>query len=112
MPRAPRVLAICLLVLGPACAFAATRGGSPESHRVVVARVPPLYPELARRMRISGEVVLMVDVRPDGSVGETRVESGHALLRRAAEDAVRQWRFAAGPPAVVSVAVSFASPLN
>ena len=45
-------------------------------------------------MHVGGKVVLLVMVQPDGTVSSTKVESGHALLVNAAEDAVRRWRFA------------------
>jgi TonB family protein len=66
-------------------------------HRTVLTRVPPVYPELARRMHVVGEVVIRVVILPNGTVSETHVESGHALLRQAAEDAVHHWRFASAP---------------
>ena len=78
--------------------------------RPILVRTPPTYPELARRMHVSGAVVVRIDIEPDGTVAETHVESGHALLRRAAEDAVRHWRFAPGPESSISlVTVSFNS---
>ena len=63
-------------------------------HRAIVTRVAPAYPELARRMHVGGKVVLLVTIKPDGSVSGTKVESGHALLVPAAQDAVSHWRFA------------------
>jgi TonB family protein len=66
-------------------------------HRAIVTRTQPIYPELAHRMHVGGKVVLMVTVQPDGTVSDTKVESGHALLAPAAQDAVSRWRFAPGP---------------
>ena len=63
-------------------------------HRAIVTRVAPTYPELARRMHVGGKVLLLVTVKPDGSVSGTKVESGHALLVLAAQEAVSHWRFA------------------
>jgi TonB family protein len=68
-------------------------------HRVIVTRTAPTYPELARRMHIGGKVVLMVTIQADGTVSATKVESGHALLAPAAQDAVTHWRFAPAPEA-------------
>ena len=73
------------------CASTARAG---DSHRAIVSRVPPVYPELAHRMHVGGKVVLLVEIQPDGTVSETKVESGHALLAPAAQDAVRKWKFA------------------
>ncbi len=67
--------------------------------RAIVSRVSPTYPELARRMHVGGTVVLLVTIQPDGKVSATKVESGHALLVTAAQDAVSRWRFAPAPEA-------------
>jgi TonB family protein len=79
-----------------------------DVHRAIVTRVSPVYPELARRMRIGGRVVLLVTIQANGTVSATKVESGHALLSAAAEDAVRRWRFAPNPePSESEVEVNF-----
>jgi TonB family protein len=68
-------------------------------HRAIISRVSPAYPELARRMHVFGKVVLLVTIDADGKVMATKVESGHALLAPAAQDAVSRWRFAPNPEA-------------
>jgi TonB family protein len=78
------------------CAGAAFAAGG---QRAIVSRVSPTYPELARRMHVAGTVVLLVTIQPDGKVSATKVESGHALLAPAAQDAVSRWRFAPAPEA-------------
>jgi TonB family protein len=45
-------------------------------------------------MHVGGKVILLVTVQANGTVSATKVESGHALLTSAAEDAVRRWHFA------------------
>lgn len=107
-----QTLIIPVLTLGSAIALAAPAELPPDSHRPVVVRVPPIYPELARRMHVGGNVVMIVEVRPDGTVSNTRVESGHVLLRQAAENAVRNWRFAPGQAGAVSVAIAFHTDVN
>jgi TonB family protein len=81
---------ICIASL----ALAASPALAGDVHRAVVSRVPPVYPELAHRMHVGGKVVLLVEIQADGSVSDTKVESGHALLVPAAQDAVRRWKFA------------------
>lgn len=71
-------------------------------HRAVVTRVAPVYPELARRMHVGGKVVLLVSVDANGNVSNTKVESGHALLAPAAQNAVKRWHFAPAPGATQS----------
>jgi TonB family protein len=59
-------------------------------------------------MHVGGKVVLLVSVKPDGTVSGTKVESGHALLAPAAQDAVTHWRFAPNSDATESeVEVNF-----
>jgi TonB family protein len=77
--------------------------------RAVKSRVPPVYPEIARRMRISGEVQLQATVDADGKVKDVKPVSGNHMLELAAEDAVRQWKFVSGDgESVVNVSVNFA----
>ena len=72
------------------------------------------YTEDARQRGLSGEVVLEIVVRRDGSVGEVKILRGLASgLNDRAVQAVRQWRFAParrlGTPVdvIVEVAVEF-----
>lgn len=52
------------------------------------------YPEMARRNNIrSGEVVLEVQVKADGSIGNTKVLKGDAMFASAALDSIRTWQF-------------------
>lgn len=80
-------LLLCSLILTTNAALAAS------AHRAVISKVPPVYPELARRMHVSGTVVVHLTILPDGSVSDAKVESGHALLGPAAQEAVKRWRF-------------------
>ena len=56
-------------------------------------RVAPVYPELPKKMHISGAAKLELDVDPEGQVKDVKVVQGHALLREAAVTAVKQWVF-------------------
>jgi protein TonB len=53
----------------------------------------PDYPMLAKIAHIGGEVILQAVISKSGTVSVTRVMSGHRLLRGAAQDAVRRWRY-------------------
>jgi TonB family protein len=77
--------------------------------RAVKSRVAPIYPDIARRMKISGAVKIEATVDPDGKVSEAKTVSGNRILAPAAEDAVRKWKFAPGAgTAKVNVEVDFA----
>jgi protein TonB len=56
-----------------------------------IHRVEPIYPPLARQMRVSGTVEIEAVIGVDGHLREIHVKSGPALLIKAATDAVRQW---------------------
>jgi len=60
---------------------------------LLVHRVEPVYPDLARRARISGEVKLEGVIGTDGRLRELKVLAGNPLLTKAALDAVSQWRY-------------------
>jgi TonB family protein len=77
--------------------------------RAVKSRVAPVYPEVAKRMKIAGAVHLEVTVDPEGKVTDVKPVSGNRMLSPAAEEAVRKWRFASGAGNVtVDVEVNFA----
>jgi TonB family protein len=76
--------------------------------RKVQKRVPPVYPELARRMHVSGAVRILATVAPDGTVTEVRTLNGNKLLSPAAEEAVKKWKFVAGDSeSTVSIEINF-----
>jgi protein TonB len=67
-------------------------GGIVKEPRVVKV-VPPVYPSLAKRARVTGTVILEATVTAEGVVEEIRIVSGHPLLVQAAIDCVKQWRY-------------------
>jgi protein TonB len=61
---------------------------------VALESIPLTYPELARRARAEGVVVLEAVIGVDGSVRDVRVLRGaNPLLDPAAVEAVRRWRY-------------------
>jgi TonB family protein len=94
------VLVLALAVTVPA------RAGD---ERAVKSRVAPVYPELAKRMRITGLVKLEATVDAEGKVTAVKTLSGNHALSTAAEEAVSKWRFVAGTEvSTVVVDVNFA----
>ena len=88
-----------LLILGCAASNPLT-AWSQEAEpmaRKIKNRVAPMYPELARRMNISGTVKVQITVDKSGSVKSSKLVGGHPILAQAALDAVRKWRFENGP---------------
>jgi TonB family protein len=80
------------VLLSGVAAFPQT-GTTDETKRKVKSKTAPLYPELARRMNVSGKVKIEVVVAPDGHVKSTRVVGGHPLLVQVCQDAVKEWKF-------------------
>jgi protein TonB len=67
-------------------------GGNVQA-AMLINRVQPIYPPLARQTRVFGTVKLHAIIGKDGTVQQLEVLSGHPLLVQAALDAVRQWRY-------------------
>jgi TonB family protein len=86
---------IALLILA-STGFSQT-SGTDEGKRKVKTKTSPVYPELARRMSVSGKVKIEVIITPDGHVRSTRVLGGHPLLVQACQDAVKEWKFFPAP---------------
>ena len=77
--------------------------------REVQSRVAPVYPELAKRMRITGVVKVEAVVDQDGKVKDAKAVSGNHVLGTSAEEAVRRWKFVPGSgESTVEVQINFA----
>ncbi len=78
--------------------------------RAIKSRVSPIYPEIAKRMKIAGAVRLEATVDAQGKVKDVKTISGNHMLSVAAEEAVRLWKFVPGSgDTSVSVEVNFAA---
>jgi len=99
-----RLMQAAALALVVALAIPATAA----NERAIKSRVAPVYPEIAKRLRIAGPVHLEVTVDPEGKVTGVKAVSGSQVLSPAAEDAVRKWRFVpAAATSTVYVEVTF-----
>jgi protein TonB len=59
----------------------------------LISSVLPIYPAMARETGIEGDVVIDTTIDKTGKVTGTKVISGTAILRQAALDALRQWKY-------------------
>jgi len=60
---------------------------------LLIRKVQPTYPPLARQARIQGAVLLQAEISKDGTIQNLRLISGHPMLTSAAIEAVKQWRY-------------------
>ena len=58
-----------------------------------VSRPSPVYPSFARTARVEGTVVLHANISKAGTIENLSVISGPQMLRQAALDAVKNWRY-------------------
>jgi len=63
------------------------------SQGLLVHKVQPQYPPLARQARIQGVVVLQALIGKDGNIQNLHVVSGHPMLTNAALEAVKEWKY-------------------
>jgi protein TonB len=59
----------------------------------LLSSVAPVYPQMARNQRLSGDVKIDAVIGENGHVSSMKVISGPALLHQAAMDALRQWKY-------------------
>jgi TonB family protein len=59
----------------------------------LLSSVPPVYPQLARTQRISGDVKIDALIDEHGRVTGMKVVTGPVMLHQAAMDALRQWKY-------------------
>jgi periplasmic protein TonB len=69
------------------------RVSSGVSTGLLIRKVPPTYPPLARQARIQGVVILQAQISKDGTIQNLQLISGHPMLAPAAIEAVKQWRY-------------------
>ncbi len=97
------MVAVMAIAAGAGSGRATSAGCASEIVRRAKTKVQPVYPDLARKMNITGTVKIQVVVAPNGTVKDAKVVGGHPVLAGAALDAVRKWRFE--PAAVESSGV-------
>ena len=71
-----------------------TASAAAQQHKIGVAKYElPKYPPIARAARVEGSVQMELRVAFGGAVKQVTVIAGHPLLKAAAVDTVKSWRF-------------------
>jgi TonB family protein len=96
---AGRVFAAVAVALACLCSDAAPSPGNlvriaeDVARNAATRRVDPEYPPLARQLRISGRVVVEVNITAAGAVETVKSLSGNPMLTSATVSAVKKWKF-------------------
>jgi len=101
--RKKLVLAVSAVAVFWGASVFAQSVSTDESKRKVKTKTAPVYPDLARRMNVTGKVKIEVVIAPDGHVKSTRVVGGHPLLVQACQDSVKDWKFVAAPEETMQI---------
>ena len=86
-------IAAGLVLAAGLSAPAASAAQEEEASRKLKSQVAPTYPELARKMNITGVVKVQIVIAPNGTVKTARLVGGHPVLANAAMDTVKKWRY-------------------
>jgi TonB family protein len=79
-----RVVAISLVALSlPA-----------QGDRKLIADPAPVYPEIARRLHLTGVVKVQVVIGADGRIKEVKVVGGHPVLVNEVQEKLKNWKYA------------------
>jgi protein TonB len=60
---------------------------------LLVQKTAPIYPPIAKSARVQGTVVIQATISKNGTIENSHAVSGPTMLRQAALDAVKSWRF-------------------
>jgi periplasmic protein TonB len=72
---------------------APVRLSSTIAEGMLIKKLLPAYPPIAKVTRTEGTVVLQATISATGTIENLRVVSGHPMLQQAAIEAVKEWRY-------------------
>jgi len=82
------VLSGCILRAGDALNVSEA-----DARQALLKKVEPIYPTMARQMRIAGRVTVEASIDAEGKVEDCKPLTGNPLLTGAAVSAVKKWTF-------------------
>jgi TonB family protein len=93
---------------------ASGNASSNQQPRPVAGNPKPVYPRLAIKRRLQGDVILTVNIQPTGTISKVTLKrsSGFKLLDSAAINAVRHWRYEPLPETAMPESRSDDIPIN
>jgi TonB family protein len=67
-----------------------------QEGRKALSNPAPTYPDVAKRLHLVGTVKVQIVIGADGKIKETSFIGGHPVLVNAVEEALKNWKYAAG----------------
>jgi TonB family protein len=65
-----------------------------QESRKVLSNPVPVYPEVAKRMRLVGTVKVQIVIAADGRIKDKNFIGGHPVLVSAVEETLKNWKYA------------------
>ena len=65
-----------------------------QNSRKVLSNPEPPYPEVARRLRLSGVVKVQVTITADGKIKDAKIMGGHPIFVNSVEQTLKDWKYA------------------
>jgi TonB family protein len=95
--KAETVFSKFWMVVALAFAMALTPAASfGQQGRRPVSNPQPEYPDVAKKMNLSGVVKVEVVIGADGQIKDAKVIGGHPVLIDSVERALKKWKYAPG----------------
>jgi TonB family protein len=88
-----KVVSAALLLLAMGLATL-TSPAQEATTRKVLANPPAAYPEVAKRLRLSGVVKVQVVIGTDGLIKDVKLIGGHPLFVNAVQETLKSWKYA------------------
>ncbi len=87
------VLIVMILTMSLGLSQDLVRVSEEEARKLLVNKVDPEYPPLAKQMRLSGRVQVDCYIDPAGAVEKVTILDGNPLFSSSINRAMKQWKF-------------------
>jgi TonB family protein len=67
-----------------------------QEERKALSNPAPIYPEVAKKMRLVGTVKVQIVIGADGRIRQKNFIGGHPVLVNAVEETLKNWKYAPG----------------
>src|SRR5215831_726740 len=94
MNKMKSAILLAALLASTLCAQEVTKVTRAQAVSAAIQKSEPVYPPLARQLKLEGSIQLEAVVLEDGTVDTVNIVSGHPILTRAGVEALKHWKFA------------------